>query len=110
MPLLKPEIQSALRLAGIGGSDGDDKQDIESILNDNNLSLRDSVRILSEIAHSSTNEHTRKGAVETAFKLLGVMKEGAAQIPSVTIIINDPKGGDIKINPILIPREITTNA
>ncbi len=101
MPLLKPEIQEALRSVGLSRDSGADS--ITDILNDNNLSLRDSIELLSDIARSG-DAGERRRAIETAFKLHGVLKDTPSIIPQVTIIISDPEAAVGGVNPILIPR------
>ncbi len=102
MPLLKPEIQEALRSVGLSRESGNDS--VSDILNDNNLSLRDSIELLSDIAHSGGEPGERRRAIETAFKLHGVLKDTPSVIPQVTIIISDPEAVAGGVNPILIPR------
>lgn len=103
MPILKPEIQAALRHAGIGKVEG---SSVADMLNEADLSLWDSIQILADIARGSSQEGEKRRAIETAFKLHGVLKDTAPAPPQVTIIINDPEGPK-GINPILLPREVS---
>lgn len=102
MPILRPEIQKALRVAGLTRDPSDiplsDRLEIA------NLGLDHTLEALGELANSS-NESIREKAINTSLKLHGVLKEQAAAPPSVTIIIQDPKAVAGSVNPILIPRE-----
>lgn len=98
MPILKPEIQAALREAGLSH----DSTTITEKLNRADLSVDDAIVMLGDIARGGDTAQ-RQRALDTILKLHGVLKE-TVQVPIVTIMIHDgeaPKG----INPILIPRE-----
>lgn len=105
MPILKPEIQKALSVVGLNknseSSNITDKLDIAG------LSLHETLSELADIMGRSDNDGYRLKAIEMVLKAHGVMKEAAAPMPSVTIIINDPGSStslNNSINPILIPR------
>lgn len=98
MPILKPEIQAALREAGLSR----DSTSISDKLNNADLSIDDAIIMLGDIARGGDTAQ-RQRALDTILKLHGVLKENV-QVPVVTIVINDPDGPK-GINPILIPRE-----
>lgn len=104
MPILKPEIQKALRVAGLA------KETVDSSLSDKlelrGLSLDSTLEVLFDLVHNSSNEVIKRQAVDTVLKLHGVLKEQAAPPPSITIVINDSKSEVTPegLNPILIPR------
>ena len=103
MPILKPEIQAALREVGLSKStEGTLSERLDQV----DLSISDSLQLLSDVAHGTDNGQLRLKAVETAFRLHGVLKDQQAPIPHVTIVINDPDGPKGP-NPILLPRQIT---
>lgn len=98
MPILKPEIQAALREAGLSR----DSTTLTEKLDRADLSIDDAIIMLGDIARGGDTAQ-RQRALDTILKLHGVLKE-TIQVPVVTIVIHDsesPKG----INPILIPRE-----
>jgi|SRR5712671_2747003 len=103
MPLIKPNIQAALREAGLASSHEDT---ITERLDRSGLSLDAALEELSEIARSSENESTRLRAIETSLKLRGILKEQQAPPPSISIVI---QGGNEVAgeNPILLPRQLT---
>jgi hypothetical protein len=105
MPILKPEIQKALRAAGLT------REVSEVPLSDRlevaGLGLDSTLEILHDLAHNSGNENTRRQAIETVLKLHQVLKDQPAAPPSVTIVIQDPHMVAGSVNPILIPRDTT---
>lgn len=100
MPILKPEIQAALREAGLSK----DSTSLTEKLDRADLSVDDAIVMLGDIARGGDTAQ-RQRALDTILKLHGVLKD-VVQVPQVTIIINDPDGPK-GINPILIPREKT---
>lgn len=104
MPIMKPEIQAALREVGLSK---ESKGTVSEVLNDVDLSVAEGARILSDIAYNSENVGERRRAVETSFKLHGILNDQPAQQPNITIIISDPHA-PTGVNPILLPREVTT--
>lgn len=105
MPILKPEIQKALAAAGINKT-------ADSSINDKlemaGLGVHDTLTELADIMNRSDNDGYRLRAIEMVLKAHGLMKEAAAPMPSVTIVINDPSSSDSQrsINPILVPRPV----
>lgn len=111
MPILKPQIATLLREAGLGPRHD---SDIGHALDDAGLSIVDTLDVLSSIVQNGGSEITKLRAVDLALKVRGLLKDQAAPMPSITVIINDssaPRGtlgtrGTRGVNPILIPREI----
>ena|SRR6185436_17618152 len=103
MPILKPQIQQALREAGLDNSEKD-KGTLES-LNNAGLDLSTTLDTVKSIMTYGESDHTKLRAAELSLKAHGLMKDQSSPAPSITIVINDPlsKGG---INPILLPREL----
>jgi hypothetical protein len=102
MPILKPEIQAALRTSGLLSHEN---QTLEESLNSSGLTLDSTLSTISQIQEFSGNESARLRAAELSLKARGFLREQAPTIPSITFIIQDshaPKG----VNPILIPREL----
>lgn len=106
MPIIKPEIQRALRAAGL--SKAESSADVVTILDNNRLSVNDTIEILSEIAYGGdTNQRLR--AVDASFKLHGLLKDQSAPIPNISIVIQDQFSPVVEgLNPILIPRPNST--
>lgn len=105
MPILKPQIQAALREAGLNHPE--DSQDLTQSLNKNKLSLDDTLEVVSGIMQFGGTEQSRLRAAELTLKMHGTLKESGQSQPQITIVINDSKspGG---INPILLPRELSS--
>jgi len=103
VPILRPEIQKALRAAGL--SKDQNETSLDEKLNACGLSLEETLSQLSDIAHAGGNETTRLRALETSLKLSKVLNDQPTTIPNITIVINDP-GRAAGVNPILIPREV----
>lgn len=104
MPILKPEIQEALRQSGLLSPE---KEGIEESLDRAGLSLSETLETLGDIQNNPTvSEGYRLRAAETSLKVRGLMKDQQQPLPAITIVINDPHS-PIGINPILIPREIS---
>lgn len=103
MPLLKPDIQKALREANLLPEQR--QGTIEDSLDNAGLSLDSTLGTLSDLATNGSSEHIRLRATEMTFKMRGFMKEQSSPAPSITIVIQDgsPAG---KMNPILVPREV----
>lgn len=102
MPILKPDIQKALQLAGLNKSDGSGT--VAEKLDNAGLSIHEVFTELSGIMSRSDNDSVRLKAIEMVLRTHGVMKESnTPNVPVVNIIINDPKT-ETSINPILIPR------
>ncbi|MGH7239549.1 MAG: hypothetical protein ACREHG_05730 [Candidatus Saccharimonadales bacterium] len=107
MPILKPEIQKVLQSAGLPTQNSDFDQALEF------AGLSDT-EILGQLSHEMSNGDTsasRIRAVELALKAKRRLTDNAgAQIPSVTIVINDAFGDGSantqRVNPILIPRKV----
>jgi hypothetical protein len=111
LPLMKPEIQRALRsldtASAVSGTET--VGSLVSILDRAGLSLEDCISELSDIAKDGDTSTVRKGAIDTALKLHGVLKDQAPPPPSVTIVIQDPANAGLD-NPILLPRQLTTSS
>ncbi len=97
MPLLSPTaIKTVLKESGKGQSE------LLKLLEANGLGPEECIEELGTAIRGADNSATRLRGLETALKLNGMFpKEGASEIPSVTIIINDSQH---IVNPILIPR------
>jgi hypothetical protein len=103
VPILKPEIQEALRTSGLLPQSD---QNINDSLDSAGLTLDRTLSTISEIQDTSTNETARLRAAELSLKARGFLREAAPAVPSITFIIQDsnaPSG----TNPILLPREIS---
>jgi hypothetical protein len=103
MPILKPQIQAALRASGL--LDGQEELGASESLKRAGLGLDPTLEVVESLMQRGGSEVVRLRAAELSLKANGLLKDQAAPLPSITIIINDPlsKGG---INPILIPREL----
>lgn len=104
MPLLSPNINAALQVAGISENSKDGSPDIKRQLERAGLSTEEIlVQIQQEMtgAESSSN---RLRAAELGLKVHGLMKDAQSILPIINFIIKDSQPG---INPILVPREIT---
>ena len=103
MPILKPQIQEALRAAGL-----DSPKKAESSVSDSldsaGLGLSETLETLEHLLVNGT-EASRLRAAELAVKLRGLLKEQSAPLPSITISIKDSFGQPVE-NPILLPREL----
>lgn len=108
MPILRPEIQKALRAAGLT-KDTSNRDDVPLAdkLSLVGLSLDETLERLADLVNNCQNEVIRRQAIDTTLKLHGVLKEQAPLPPSVTIVINDPNRPTPEVNPILLPREIS---
>lgn len=111
MPLIQHNIQAALREAGIVKDPSTENESIESILDSEGLTLRETIRSLADVVTGADTSASKKSAIDTALKLRGVLKEQAAPPPSFNIVFQSPNDrpdgiGEIKINPILVPRPI----
>lgn len=115
MPLLNPEIQKALRAAGLekgtpSPTETPEVNNVQGYLNDAGSSLEESIKRLVHIAENSTSEALRLRAEEGILKLHGVMKDQAPALPTINIIIQEPAGsvgrGVQGTNPIFLPREL----
>ncbi len=104
MPLLKPDIQAALRQVGLGKPD--EESPIADRLDAADLSIDTSLRILADIAHGADKSTEKLRAIETSLKLRGLLKDQQAPPPSITIVISDPSGEHTGTNPILLPRQL----
>lgn len=117
MPLIKPEIQKALRSAGLASqlddhdSSDNDKSPFENQLERAGLGLEDTLNELANISKTSVSEHLKLRSIETVLKLHQVLKESpATQIPQINIIINDSSSSALinDVNPIFLPRQLLT--
>ena len=106
MPISNPQIQEALREAGLVGVH---KHSLTEQLAAEDLTVEDAIKLLADIAYTSQEPSLRLRAVETVLKLQGLMKDSAPSAPVVNFIIQDPEGPR-DINPILIPRGLASEA
>lgn len=104
MPLIKPDIQRALRSAGIDNTTGDES--LSELMDKKDMSLSQILDDLSDFIKTSTNEPLRMRAIEMALKMKGALKEQAATaLPTININIQDSQANVTSdINPILVPR------
>jgi hypothetical protein len=102
MPILKPEIQNALRAAGLVT----DKEDsLEALMERNKLSKEDVLSTLGFLMENAGSDQTKLRAAENALKILGLLKDTPTTVPNISITIVDGKSPE-GVNPILLPREI----
>lgn len=103
---MKPDIQRVLRAANIDKSK-EDSSSITDKLNDNDLSIDQVLAEASYLLKNTSNEGIKKSMIDTILKCHGALKDQAAPMPGVTIIIKD-NFSDVQtsgVNPILIPRK-----
>lgn len=107
MPIIKPEIQQALRDAGLTDRAPSDELTIQEHLAQAGLSDAELAEELVELAKHSGNESLRLRALETAAKIKGALKEAPPSIPSFTIILQSASSDSPvrATNPILFPRQ-----
>ena len=109
MPIIQHNVQAALREAGLVKDPNAKEESIEDILDSEGLTLRETISCLSDVVKCADTSASRKSAIDTALKLRGVLKEQAAPPPTFNIVFQSPadrpvSDGEIKINPILVPR------
>ena len=104
MPILKPQIQEALREAGL--LENEEKTGVLESLDRAGLSLPQTLETVEGIMTRGGSDHVKLRAAELSLKARGLMKDQASPIPSITIIINDPQAPKDGVNPILLPREL----
>lgn len=111
MPLIKPEITSLLRTAGItsGGlralrNGGESDASISEKLDAAGLSVIECFDSLRDIILSGDSDTVKLNAVKTALEAHRIMKGDVAVGTQVNIIINDDS---TSINPMLIPRQLS---
>lgn len=105
MPILKPEIQNALREVGLDHKSGD--TDLATKLDAAGLSINEAAETAAGIMRNGGSEMVRLRAAELALKAHNVGRDQPMQMPNITFIIRDPKSVPGVINQILIPRELT---
>ena len=106
MPLLKANIQDALRAAGLAKPEGS-KGSVEEQLDEAGLSLTETLEQIENVLTRGTSDAVRLRAAETLLKVRGLMKEQSAPPPPITIVIQGT-GTTPEINPIFLPRELKT--
>lgn len=122
MPTIRPEIQKALRQAGLDKSSttkldsnfnldlDTEKSTLERKLETAGLSLEDTLDDLRMLVKNTQNDNLRLRATETILKMHQALKEQAGAMPSINIIIQDPNKDFLQktngVNPILLPREL----
>jgi hypothetical protein len=109
MPLIQHNVQEALRQAGIVKDPDAEDDSVSAHLDKEGLSLKETIGLLGDVALGADTSAVKLRAIETALKLRGVLKEQVAPPPSFNIVFSSPDDrpdsiGDIKINPILVPR------
>jgi hypothetical protein len=107
MPIISAGVQEALRQSGIVKEKDQDDSDVNSILDQEGLSLRETVQNLSDISKGADTSSARLRANEIALKLRGTLREAAPTPPVFNIVIQD-SGSENTINGIdriLIPRQ-----
>lgn len=104
MPIISPNIQAALRKAGIAKESSDIP--LPERLDANNLSIDELLCELSNIVQGGDTPQKLR-AIDTGLKLHKVLNDQPASIPQISIVIQDKfsvAGAICDINPILIPR------
>lgn len=107
MPIIKPEIQKALRAANLLPSEANEEEDLKKQLAESHLSIPEILQDLRQEI-DNTEGSTRIRGIELATKLHGLGKNEAPPIPVININIKDPNG-PVGINPIFLPRGMTQN-
>lgn len=110
MPLISHNVQAALREAGIVKDPDAQDDTVQSHLDNEGLSLKETIGLLGDVALGADTSAVKLRAIETALKLRGVLKEQAAPPPSFNIVFTSPSDLPVgnnspKINPILVPRK-----
>ena len=105
MPLLKANIQDALRAAGLSKAGGS-AAGINEKLDEAGLSDEEVLDQVAQVMMHGSSDSIRLRAAETVLKVRGHMKEASAPPPPITIVIQGT-GVTPEVNPILIPREIS---
>ena len=109
MPILKPEMQAALRAAGLSKGSRIETSEIGAALDDAGLSIEETLQTLKFLEENSQSENTKLRVVELTHKLRGLLKDQVAPPPSITIQILDPAFASARtsgVNPVLLPREL----
>lgn len=106
MPLMKPDIQKVLRASGLQKAESPSDQSLPEKLEDNGLGLDTVLEQYASLIRSTDNDSLKKNALDSVLKMHGALKEQAPSVPSITIVISDPTGGEAPrgLNPILVPR------
>jgi len=111
VPIIKPEVQKILSQAGLVKEEGLNKS-VEENLSVHGLDNNSLAESLCNMALNSTNDIIRLRALETALKIKRVLQDQPAQLPNVTLIIQN-SSADLSltqgINPILFPRQSLKN-
>ena len=111
--LIKPEISAVLRSAGITRNGlqpnfTDSNDSVSSKLDAAGLSVQECFESLRMIVDGGDTDTVKLNAVKTALEAHRIMKgDGGSLGTQVNIIINDPHGPSMNVNPILLPRELT---
>jgi hypothetical protein len=103
MPIIRPEIQKALRAAGLADKEG--SSTLTQRLDSNNLSIDTLLEQLSDIVQGGETS-LRLRAIDTGLKLHKVLNDKPDQMPQISIVIHDKFATESspEINPIFIPR------
>lgn len=102
MPILKPEIQNALRAAGLRGQQ---EASVVERLEAAGLGLDDALGRAADLIANSENDSVRRSMLSDVLRMHGALKEQPTTVPQVTIVIQDSRATS-SINPILVPREL----
>ncbi len=113
MPLIDTTSERELELArGLLEENSIIKSDkpLPELLKKNRLDTNTLLGKLSDMTEQGENLNLQMRAIETGLKLNKVLDNGIKENGNVTFVINinDPKGSDFKINPILLPRELAS--
>jgi hypothetical protein len=110
---MKPEIQALMRKAGLVG--GEESEEGSSPLSQKLKALgygvEETLESMVSVAQGSGNETLRYKAITDIAKMHGVLKEQVqTQMPSFTIVLNDPfataQEAGPTVNPIFLPRQL----
>ena len=103
MPLLKANIQEALRAAGLTKERSSGTVDDQ--LNAAGLSNEEIFEEAAILMKAGTSDAVKLGAINSILKVKGLMKEASAPPPAITILIQGSATVP-EVNPILLPREL----
>ena len=106
MPILKPQIQEALRHAGLAVADK--PKDLASELDSAGLSVESTLEVVEGIMVRGGKDTDRLKAAQLALQARGLLKnDNQILAPVINITISDPLRQSTSPLPILIPREVS---
>jgi hypothetical protein len=106
LPLLKANIQEALRAAGLT-KERSSAGTVEDQLEAAGLSNQEIFEEAAILMKAGTSDAVKLGAINSILKVKGLMKEASAPPPAITIVIQGTAApSETGINPILLPREL----